>query len=54
MMTGGGSLLTGMDGVISEATGLAVMTADNPLLCVALGAGAALEDDSFRVVLRAA
>lgn len=54
MMTGGGSLLPGIDRVISEATGLAVTIAENPLHCVALGAGAALEDDSFRGVLRAA
>lgn len=54
MMTGGGSLLPGIDRVISQATGLAVTIAENPLNCVALGAGAALEDGNYRGVLRAA
>jgi len=54
MMTGGGSLLQGIDKVLADATGLPVSIADNPLDCVALGAGRALEDPGYRGVLRAA
>ena len=43
-MTGGGSLLSGIDLVIAEATGLPVTVADDPLSCVALGTGRALEE----------
>ncbi len=42
MLTGGGSLLRGLDQYISEATGLMVHVAENPLFCVALGTGMAL------------
>ncbi len=51
IMTGGGSLLHEMDLVLAEATGLPVRVADNPLNCVALGAGRALEDPAYRGVL---
>ena len=44
VMTGGGSLLTGIDRVLSQATGLPVTIAENALTCVAIGAGMALED----------
>lgn len=54
VLTGGGSLLPGIDRVLSDATGLAVSIADNPLNCVALGAGRALEDPHYRGVLREA
>lgn len=54
VMTGGGSLLPGIERVLSEATGLAVSVADDPLHCVALGAGKALDDPLYRGVLRAA
>ena len=47
MMTGGGSLLHGIDRVLSRTTGLPVTVADNPLTCVALGAGRALEDPIY-------
>lgn len=53
-MTGGGSLLHGIDTVLSRVTGLPVRVAENPLNCVAIGAGRALEDGPFRAVLRAA
>ena len=53
-MTGGGSLLRDIDQVIAEATGLAVRVADDPLTCVARGAGATLEDPIFRGGLIAA
>ena len=42
-MTGGGSLLNNLDHVLREATGLPVSIADDPLSCVALGTGKALE-----------
>ena len=43
-MTGGGSLLRNIDKVLSDETGLPVRIAEDPLSCVALGAGRALED----------
>lgn len=44
MLTGGGSLLRNLDFVLSEATKLPVIIADDALSCVALGTGKALED----------
>lgn len=44
MLAGGGSLLTNFDYVLRYATGLAVALAEEPLSCVALGAGRTLED----------
>lgn len=46
VMTGGGSLLKGLDQVISKATQLPVFVADDALLCVALGTGRVLEEFS--------
>jgi rod shape-determining protein MreB len=43
MMTGGGSLLKGLPSLIQQETGVPVAVAENPLLCVALGAGRFLE-----------
>ena len=43
VMTGGGSLLEGLPKLISKATGVPVILAENPMLCVALGAGAYFE-----------
>jgi len=54
VMTGGGSLLSGLDQVLSEATGLPVIVADDALTCVATGAGRALEDSVFQGVMMAA
>ncbi len=54
VMTGGGSLLADLDQVLSDATGLPVTIAENPLSCVALGAGRALEDPAYAGVLRSA
>lgn len=50
-LTGGGALLNHMDEVLSETTGLPVSIADNPLICVASGAGRALEDPFYAGVL---
>ncbi|RHW17325.1 rod shape-determining protein [Sphingomonas gilva] len=53
VMTGGGSLLRRIDEVLASATGLPVVIADDALICVALGAGRALEDKEFSGVLLA-
>ena len=44
VMTGGGALLSNLDIVLRHATGLAVTISDDPLSCVALGAGRVLEE----------
>ena len=44
VMTGGGGLLANLDLVLRHATGLPVTIADDPLSCVALGTGHALEE----------
>ena len=44
MLTGGGALLNGLDRVIQNATGLATFVSDDPLSCVATGAGRVLEN----------
>lgn len=54
VMTGGGSLLAGIDSVLSAATGLPVIVAENALTCVAVGAGQALDDQVFQGVLTTA
>jgi rod shape-determining protein MreB and related proteins len=53
-MTGGGAMLREIDTVLHEATGLPVRVADDPLNCVALGAGRTLEDRVLRGALIAA
>ena len=52
VLTGGGLLLDGFDRLISQTTGMAAYLCDEPLLCVANGAGKALREmdrlkDSF-------
>ena len=44
VLTGGGALLGNLDLVLRHATGLPVVIADDPLSCVALGTGRALEE----------
>lgn len=44
VLTGGGALLSNLDHVLRYATGLPVSIADDPLSCVALGSGRALEE----------
>jgi len=52
VLTGGGALLANLDFVLRHATGLPVSIADNPLTCVALGTGRALDNPKiFRNVL---
>jgi rod shape-determining protein MreB len=53
-MTGGGSLLKDIDAVLADETGLPVRIADNPLQCVALGAGRSLEEGAYRGALQPA
>ena len=43
-MTGGGSLLDGLDKLIQEKTGINVMIAQDTVSCVAIGTGKALEN----------
>lgn len=43
VLTGGGALLRDLDRLIGDETGLPVIVAEDPLTCVALGGGAALE-----------
>ncbi|EAH2246060.1 rod shape-determining protein, partial [Listeria monocytogenes] len=44
VLTGGGALLRNLDTVISEETKMPVIIADEPLDCVAIGTGKALEN----------
>ena len=53
-MTGGGSLLPGIDTILQDSTGLLVRIAEDPMSCVALGAGQTLEDKILRGALMAA
>jgi rod shape-determining protein MreB and related proteins len=47
VLAGGGALLTYMDVLLREETGLPVMLAEDPLCCVALGAGKVLDDEDL-------
>jgi rod shape-determining protein MreB and related proteins len=51
VLTGGGAMLHNLDFVLRHATGLPVSIADDPLSCVAMGTGKALEDKRLRNVL---
>ena len=51
MLTGGGALLRRLDELIRYETGVPVHVADEPLTCIAQGAGAAL--DYIEVIERA-
>jgi rod shape-determining protein MreB len=47
VLTGGGALLKNIDKLISKDTGLPVTIAENPLECVAIGTGKALENEEL-------
>jgi rod shape-determining protein MreB len=53
-LTGGGALLANLDQALSEQTGLPVQVAQDALICVAMGAGKALEDPAYSGVLTTA
>ncbi len=44
VLTGGGALLRNMDVLLREETGLPVMLTEDPLTCIVLGSGMALEE----------
>jgi len=44
IITGGGALLRNFDNLLSEVTGIPVYLAENPISCVALGAGKVLDN----------
>lgn len=52
VMTGGGSLLTGLDKKVNQETGMPVHIADEPMNCVVMGTGKVLEElDTLKRVL---
>lgn len=52
MMSGGGSLLRGLDRLLAKETGLKVQVAEDPLFCVVRGAGIVLEElDTYKEIL---
>ncbi len=52
VLTGGGALLKNIDKLISKETGLPVQIAEDPLSCVALGTGKALDqEETFSTML---
>jgi len=52
MMSGGGSLLRGLDRLLAKETGLLVQVAEDPLFCVVKGAGKVIEElDSYKEIL---
>jgi rod shape-determining protein MreB len=54
VLTGGGALIRGLDDFLREETGLPVSIAEDPLSCVALGTGRAMEEAIYRGVLQTA
>jgi rod shape-determining protein MreB len=52
VLAGGGALLKGLDVFLREETSLPIIIAEDPLTCVALGAGKVLDDlDVLRKVM---
>ena len=46
VLAGGGSLLKGLDEKLRQETGMPVYLADDPIACVVMGSGKALEEIS--------
>ena len=44
VLAGGGALLHGLEARLSHETGMPIVTAQNPLSCVAVGSGQSLEE----------
>jgi len=44
VLVGGGALLRNVDRLLTQETGVPCYVADNPMSCVAIGAGKALEN----------
>ena len=44
IMTGGGALLRNLDQMLTQETGVPCFVADDPMACVAIGAGRALDN----------
>ena len=53
IMAGGGALIRNLDRMLSDATGLPVFVADNPLLAVANGTGVVLQNLHWLIKTRA-
>ena len=52
VIAGGGALIKNIDKLLSIATGMPVIVADNPLDCVARGAGKTLDEiEKLKTVL---
>ena len=47
VLAGGGALLKGLDVFLREETSLPIIIAEDPLTCVALGAGKVLDDEEI-------
>lgn len=47
MLAGGGALLSGLDKLLTEETGLPVFVSEEPLNAVAKGTGVMLQEDSI-------
>lgn len=52
IMAGGGSLLSGIDKVVEEATKMPVYIAEDPIACVVRGCGKVLEDNALLNTIR--
>lgn len=52
LLTGGGSMLRGIDRIIAKATDIPVRIADDPLSAVVRGAGALLDDENILKAVR--